>query len=57
MSSYPKEEVELYNDLFNLRQDADYRDFKDLKEVDVRPMIAQTAALLQEMETMVSDMF
>jgi uncharacterized protein len=45
----------LYNKLFNLRQDADYHDYKDLAEVDISPMIQEVEALVQELEVLTKE--
>jgi uncharacterized protein (UPF0332 family) len=36
----------LYNKLFNLRQDADYRDYRDVSKEEIEPMIEQVELLL-----------
>lgn len=43
----------LYNKLFNLRQDADYRDYRDLTEEVVFPMIQETRELVQALKELV----
>lgn len=40
----------LYNKLFNLRQDADYRDYRDVTEQEIRPMIDQVGALIEHIK-------
>ncbi|NBC08368.1 MAG: HEPN domain-containing protein [Bacteroidetes bacterium] len=40
----------LYNKLFNLRQDADYRDYRDVTEQEIRPMINQVGDLIERIE-------
>lgn len=42
----------LYNKLFYLRQDADYRDYKDVLEQQVKPMIGDVEALVNFIEGM-----
>ncbi|MBK8493535.1 MAG: HEPN domain-containing protein [Saprospirales bacterium] len=42
----------LYNKLFNLRQDADYRDYKDLSEKDIFPLIQESADLVIRIEAL-----
>jgi uncharacterized protein (UPF0332 family) len=37
----PRELVQIYNDLFERRQESDYPDFIDFEESQVRPWIAQ----------------
>ena len=44
---------DLYNDLFNLRQDADYRDYKDLSEKVISPMIQEVENLIIQMEALI----
>ncbi|MEM8524495.1 MAG: HEPN domain-containing protein [Bacteroidota bacterium] len=39
----------LYNKLFNLRQDADYRDYSDVTQKEIEPMIEQVEELIQQM--------
>ena len=41
-------EGQLYNKLFNLRQDADYRDFADLSEDEIKPMILMVENLIHQ---------
>ena len=37
---------QLYNNLFNIRQDADYRDFKDVRAEKIRPLIGDVEELI-----------
>jgi uncharacterized protein (UPF0332 family) len=45
----------LYNKLFNLRQEADYRDYKDLNEEEIRPMTQEVEGLIQELEELIEE--
>jgi uncharacterized protein (UPF0332 family) len=40
----------LYNKLFNLRQDADYRDYRDVTEQEISPMINEVKDLIEHIE-------
>ena len=40
----------LYNKLFNLRQDADYRDYRDVTKEEIQPMIDQVEDLIRQVE-------
>ena len=40
----------LYNKLFNLRQDADYRDYRDVTEQAISPMINEVRDLIEHIE-------
>jgi len=40
----------LYNKLFNLRQDADYRDYRDHAEDEVIPLIEEVADFVLRMK-------
>lgn len=44
---------ELYNKLFNLRQDADYRDYKDVSEEKIVPLIKDVEQLIHNMERLI----
>jgi uncharacterized protein (UPF0332 family) len=44
---------QLYNSLFNIRQDADYRDFKDIKEEKIQPMISQVEVMVKTIESLI----
>jgi uncharacterized protein (UPF0332 family) len=39
-----------FNQLFSMRQDADYEDFEEISESEVRPMTTQVQKLLNELE-------
>lgn len=45
----------LYNKLFNLRQDADYRDYRDLSEEEILPLIADSEALVNQIEVFLDE--
>lgn len=42
----------VYNKLFNLRQDADYRDYRDVSETQISPMIIEVERMLREIESL-----
>lgn len=42
-----KELGKLYNDLFNKRQEADYKDFAQFEQKDIEPLIAETRDFIQ----------
>lgn len=44
---------QLYNNLFIIRQDADYRDFKDVKEEKIKPMISQVKEMVKKIESLI----
>jgi uncharacterized protein (UPF0332 family) len=44
---------QLYNNLFNIRQDADYRDFKDVKEEKIKPMISLVGEMINRIESFI----
>ncbi len=44
-----------FNKLFAMRQDADYEDFQEIEEKEVKPMTAQVQKLLEELETLLID--
>lgn len=43
----------LYNRLFNLRQDADYRDYADVTRKEIEPMIVEVEELIQQMTKLI----
>lgn len=43
----------IYNKLFNLRQDADYRDYKDVKRDEIEPMIDLVAKMVHHISNLV----
>jgi len=43
----------LYNKLFNLRQDADYRDYRDVSQQEIEPMIEQVENLIKKIEILI----
>jgi uncharacterized protein (UPF0332 family) len=45
----------LYNKLFNLRQDADYRDYRDLTEEDIGPLIRECEDLVLQIEALIEE--
>ena len=46
---------ELYNKLFNLRQDADYRDYRDVSEEKIMPLIKDVEQLVNNMERLIGN--
>ena len=46
---------QLYNNLFNIRQDADYRDFKDIKMEKVKPLIEKVEELINRVELLIQE--
>ena len=46
---------QLYNNLFNIRQDADYRDFKDVKEEKVKPLIEKVEELVDRIKSLINE--
>lgn len=44
---------QLYNKLFNLRQDADYRDYKDVSEEKIKPIIQEVEGLIKQIENLI----
>ena len=44
----------LYNKLFSIRQDADYRDYKDVTKEEIEPLIKETEGLVSQIEGLVS---
>ena len=45
----------LYNNLFNLRQDADYRDYKDVTEEQIAPLVSMVESLLHKVEELLQE--
>ena len=45
----------LYNKLFNLRQDADYRDYRDLTKEDIGSLIQECEDLVLQIETLIKE--
>lgn len=46
---------ELYNNLFNLRQDADYRDYKDVSGEKIEPFIKEVEELVSRVEKLICE--
>jgi len=44
---------QLYNKLFNLRQDADYRDYKDVSGEKIKPLIQDVEELIEQIEDLI----
>lgn len=49
-----KELGRLYNDLFNKRQEADYKDFARFEQKDIEPLIGETKEFVQIMKNLTS---
>ena len=45
----------IYNKLFNLRQEADYRDYRDLKKEDILPMLEEVRLLVQAIDQLLGN--
>ncbi|MBL7792628.1 MAG: HEPN domain-containing protein [Saprospiraceae bacterium] len=54
-SKLPPSFGSLYNKLFNLRQDADYRDYRDLTEEDIGSLIQESEDLVIQIETIIEE--
>ncbi len=53
----PKEFGELYQNLFDLRHDADYRDFNDMEENKVKPFLTPVKELIEKVEKLINTDF
>lgn len=49
-----KEMAQIYNDLFERRQESDYLDFIHFEESGVRPLISKAEAFIKHIETMIN---
>ncbi|MFA6566574.1 MAG: HEPN domain-containing protein [Victivallales bacterium] len=49
----PKELAQLYNDLFEKRQEGDYIDFVKFEEAQVKPLISETKKFLAHIKTLI----
>ncbi|WP_421947209.1 HEPN domain-containing protein [Phaeodactylibacter xiamenensis] len=49
----PKEYGLIYSRLFNLRQDADYRDFRDFSEHEISPLIEAVEMIVEELVSII----
>lgn len=47
-----REYGQLYNKLLKLRQDADYRDFRDVSEDSIKPLFLSVKELISEVEAL-----
>jgi len=45
----------LYNKLFNLRQNADYRDYNDLSEGDITPLLLETEDFVNQISALIGE--
>lgn len=48
-----KEFGRLYNYLFSLRQDADYRDYKDIREDEFHSLLLETETLVNQVRSLI----
>jgi uncharacterized protein (UPF0332 family) len=48
-----RDDGRLFNQLFNLRQEADYEDFYVMTKEDVKPLVPRIASLIQEIEEII----
>ena len=49
-----KEMAQIYNDLFERRQESDYLDFIHFEESEVRPLIPRAEAFIKHIETIIN---
>ena len=49
----PKELAQIYNDLFERRQESDYLDFVDFEESQVRPWIAHAERFVERLASLI----
>lgn len=49
-----KEMAQIYNDLFERRQESDYLDFIHFEESEVRPWISKAEAFIKHIETVIN---
>ena len=52
-SVLPKEYGLIFSKLFNLRQDADYRDFRDFSEDEIRPLIEVVEKIVEQLISLI----
>lgn len=43
----------LYNDLFNKRQEADYKDFAQFEQKDIEPLIDETRGFIKAIKNLI----
>jgi uncharacterized protein len=51
----PTELAQIYNDLFERRQESDYMDFVDFDESQVRPWIARAEQFVGQIASLIED--
>jgi len=51
----PKELAQLYNDLFERRQESDYMDFVDFEESQVRPWISRAEQFVKHITSLIEN--
>jgi uncharacterized protein len=44
----------LFNKLFNLRQDADYRDYQDMTESELQPLIVEAGDMVDAIRSLIA---
>lgn len=54
-SMVPKELAQLYNDLFERRQESDYMDFVDFEESQVRPWISRAEQFVEHITSIIEN--
>ena len=54
-SMLPKAYGVIYSKLFNLRQDADYRDFRDFSEHDIKPLIEVVEKIVMQVVVLIQE--
>ena len=54
-SMVPKELAQLYNDLFERRQESDYMDFVDFEESQVRPWISRAEQFVEHITSLIEN--
>lgn len=50
-----REEGKLFNKLFGIRQEADYEDFYEVEENDLKPLIPKIKNLIEEIESIIKE--
>ncbi len=50
-----QEDGKLFNKLFGIRQEADYEDFVEIEEEDLKPLIPKIKALIDEIEKIIKE--
>ncbi len=50
-----REDGKLFNKLFGIRQEADYEDFSEVEEGDLKPLIPRIKNLIEEIESIINE--